>query len=76
MDKRQMFARIGADQDQDIEHAKEWMRKHDDADLIAFWLKLNKSYPNPTTEIITRFAIIGFVHVVQAMEAEGEDDDA
>lgn len=67
--------RIAAEQDQDIENAKAWMHEHDEDALIDFWLKLNRTYENPATELCTRFAIIGFIHVWQIMQQQPTKED-
>lgn len=63
---------ILADQDQDIENAKAWIRD-DPGDLLHLWELCNKDYPNPSTECMTRFAIIGITHVLQQMDFIVED---
>jgi hypothetical protein len=63
----QLFARMAADQDQDIENAKQWIRESDPLSVMDLVTALGKTYPNPMTEAMTRFAMIGLTVVVQSM---------
>jgi hypothetical protein len=63
----QLFAWMASDQDQDIENAKQWIRESDPLSVIDLAIALGKTHPNPMTEVVTRFAMIGLTVVVQSM---------
>lgn len=71
MNRNQMIAKMIADTDQDIEAGKEWIKRTSEKELIKLWLMMNEEYPNPYTEIMTRFAIIGFCMLVKSLEDAG-----
>ena len=57
--------------DQDIAHASDWIDSTDPVVLLQFIDALGKSYDNPTTEVMTRFAMIGLSAVVRSrLEAD------
>jgi hypothetical protein len=69
-----MLAKIRADNDQDIENGKKWMKESDPAEVLKMWDMLNREYPNVYTEIMTRFAIIGFSVVAESYAEQSNKD--
>jgi hypothetical protein len=65
-----MLAKMRADNDQDIENGKAWIRESDPIEVINLWEMMNREYPNVYTEIMTRFAIIGFTVVADSLSTQ------
>jgi len=65
-----ILARIDAEQDQQIEHAKDWLGRDniDALQFVALWAHLNKAFADPKDEIASQFALIGLVHVVRLLQ--------
>ena len=55
-----MLARIGADNDQDREAARKWMREASNAEKLAVWMTIQKPYADPAMEVMSRFAQLAF----------------
>jgi hypothetical protein len=71
----QMIARVQADNDQDMEQLAEWLREQSTEDLVWFWGIMNRKYDKPHTEVMTRFAILGFAMVAEKVFRPEADDD-
>lgn len=74
MDMKAMRARVAADNDQDIEHAKQWMHESGTAELMAFWEYMNQNFATREKELMSRFAIIGFRVVMESLEAQKDEE--
>lgn len=55
-----MYARIRADNDQDREAARKWMREASNAEKLAVWVTIQKPYKDPAMEIVSQFAQLAF----------------
>lgn len=77
--KALQLAVILADQDQDIELAKAWVRDGMDCgkndQLAVLWAACTAAYPETEAgtmlDLITRFAMIGIRHVVLLVQEQG-----
>lgn len=61
--------------EQDIAQVKDWMREQSDEALLLIWAKIQKEYPNPFTEAMTRFAQIGMTEIALRIANENQDGD-
>ncbi len=70
---------ILASQDQDVEDGKTWMRETDTDDLIQLWLYMEQNFMKGKhrgcreLEIMSRFAAVGFTHILLMIEAQKND---
>lgn len=65
------FARILADNDQDLEHARKWFREATNADLIRVWKAIQQKYDDPALEVMSRLAQLKFAEML--LEREGKN---
>ncbi len=56
----QMRAAILADNDQDREAARAWFSEATDNDKLRVWLTIQRAYPEPEMEIMSRLAQLAF----------------
>ena len=55
-----LLVSLRADQDQDIEAAKEWWRTSDVPAKMRVWNAIQKHYDDPAMEVMSRFAQLGY----------------
>lgn len=72
MNIEQMKASIGAQQDQEIEDAKKWMRGDGpkgtlNAQIHPLWEYCCSEHYNEINDVMSRFALIGIRHVLERM---------
>lgn len=72
--KELIKSRIRADNDQDREMARKWMREATPAAKLQIWNEIQKEHTNPVQEIVSRFAQLAFgeMMIEVADETQGE----
>jgi hypothetical protein len=71
------IAQLTQQDDQDIESAIAWIEGTDPEAFIHLLVSLGKTYENPITEVMTRFAMLGLSTAVRVMleREEGTNDE-
>ena len=64
MDMKLMIARIGADNDQDREAAKEWVETESLENLMAVWMTITKEHKDPLIERMSLLAQLALGELV------------
>lgn len=75
MNKDTILSIVTADNDQDREAAKQWMRQATLRDRFLVWTRIQQEYTDPVDEIVSRFAQLAFGEIMAEVEAGKEATD-
>ena len=64
------FARIIADNDQDVAHLLDWWRESSTADKLVVLAAIQRLYDDPVMEIVSRFAQLAFAQTAVRANVE------
>ena len=51
-----LLAKIGADNDQELEEAREWMRTESLENILRVWMTIQRTHADPAVEIMSMLA--------------------
>lgn len=73
MNIEQMRLRIIGDNEQDRAMAEQWWKESSIEDTMRVWNQIQRKYPDPVMEIMSRFAQIAFGEMFEKLGLPGTD---